>query len=504
MNPDLAQLLAELQAELAKPDTQWTAAGIDKVVAEETEKLGTRYPNLFALRMAVESGEDKRQAEGLTRVADRGALANTAGMAAHAGTFGMLDNLMRALGQDEAAEGWNEAVSENREFAPGASLAAEAMGGSLLPLGAGASVVRNASRMVRVPAAMGAGLGAGIVGGGLFGAGDSDTEEPKTVREMLEASVPGAVTGGAIGLLTGGVAGMAGERLSRVAGRRNARVARDLVENTGLEAAPRQVQEFAERTSADIAQVRANMYAPLEKRFKEVRGPEVARVVTEVMDNPDTRPFMSKMREVQRGKYPSFTELQDLERKLQKAGRPEAEALRDAMRTDIPGFEAADEAYAAAVAPRNAFEVGLGQKLDGSAGAPRLRGRVYKSDTANQLAGSLRRIPDEFREPFLTGVVHRDVTTLLSQDDPGMLKVWLQVPGAKQSGWQAEFAPEAERILEQYFPSPDKYQAFRDILAKERSGAKIREAFHKLAIAGALASGGAVGATLVGGRTIGN
>lgn len=479
MNEELIRLAADAIEKGADPG---------EVYARMVE-MGA-FPNAFAARMAVESHQDASRAELLERVADRGAVANVAGLAANAATFGLLDDVLELFGADEAAESFRTGVREAREADPTAAFITEAAAGSLVPAFGALRVTRGATPLARALARVGAASGGGAAAGGLFGFGEAEGE----LSTRLAAGTEGAVFGGLIGGLTGGAlsaAGTASRRLGELGrrafgGGRAQRVARELVERTGLPALPDDVRAIAERSDQLVQNVRARHFRPLERRFQRVETPEIAQVLREIREHPDALTVLRRVsREVAQGqRAPSFRELQELQQLLQDAGRPEAGTLTNAMTREIPGFAQANAAYRRVIGPREALEVGLGFRLDGRSRTPTIRGRAFRTNTALQLERTLQSIPPELQRPFLIGRLHREVQRLQTGNGGRTLRALL------------EMAPEAERLFSQFFPTPEAFAEFRRVLQTERSSERIAAAFRRYARPALVGGGLLTGAAL--------
>ena len=329
---------------------------VDSQVAELTQ-----FPNLFALRMAVEGHQDAATAETANRITERGhsATSDFARMLTQGATFGFADEIVGAVAGPEARDASRARVADLREVHPGASLASEVAGGFLLP-GAGArTAVATGGRTARA-------VGRGAAVGGLLGAAGAGTyavgEAEGTAPERLQEAKAPAAFGGLLGAVTGGAGAGLGSVVRRGAASRGDRVGaqlRGLAETGGGIAARRG------RVAGVREAVRRSIYRPLERQHTAVEDEAVNAVLDQIATDTSTRGVLRKLGLVEprapkappgqgplppaRTRAPSFADLDTARRELVEKGRRGnivAEGLAEEL--DAAMADAFGESYARA------------------------------------------------------------------------------------------------------------------------------------------------------------
>lgn len=516
MDPTLIDYLHAASTALQRGASQ---ADVDRII-----KQNTGLENLNALKLAVSTEGQSGQAEArdLAEVADRGALVNTAGGAANMGSFGLVDDLLGALGADQAGASFKSGIQQNRRVAPGASMAAEGIGGVAGPgLAMGAALSKLPAAvygmrswpMVRMGLASAAGGAAGAAEGALFGFGEAEGPLPERAREAVGPSLVGGFAGGMLGA-GGEAARLAGPPIKSMFRRRGPHIAREMVDRTNLGPGINPIKADIDR---QLTEVQETYFKPLDAQFEEVTDLPIVEFFRRMAEEPQTR---SQMRSVLPAEIVetfrtgfgdaasapipkfSFSNVQDLRTRLRgdRAGRFDAEA------SELSGLM--DEAFGEqfqqgnrewARVQRRADAVSLGERAGQNFGHGPYAEKLGPVNTAERLQRALAEMPPEVHQDFLTAHMHTNYIVPLNSGDGGKIKDLFQA--IPEGG-----APEIEATLRSYFQTSTgavdeaAYRQFREMLRTERSGARIASAFKKLApLAAGFGIGGYLGVRAAGG-----
>jgi hypothetical protein len=480
MNPEEALRLAR-EAIAAGESPEY----VDQQIAQLTD-----YPNIFALRMAVESAADFVESQELAEIGDhpiRAAL----GAAGQGLSFNFLDDIVGAA-SPRTGRRMERAQDLREEHAPAATAAAGLAGAMALPAGVGTGAARMTPGAVRgaVTGAARGGLFGGI-GGAAAGAGAAD---PGERLEGAAAAAPyGAGAGAALGAPMGLIGGILGSR----AGRAN-RVGRGMREGTGLEGSRPALKSKIE---AEKLRVQEEFYRPIQEQFSAIDDPRVHQFLQDVGTDPVLRtkvprPFRPGQTGIRSGpgrrtgvlvrgsaEQPSFQDLQDIRASLRKSGREgsaRADELTEIME-DMVGepLREADRAWARVSAQDRAFDSGWSLAQNHSADLiAENRGRL-------RLAGE--------REAFNEGVLSRIIVELRQGNNAEVATLKRFITGDEPRAKLAAMFPGGE--------SGTAFQSLLRMMRREASNADIA-AFFNSSVKGAgigLAAGGAVGFLTTGG-----
>jgi len=258
MDPE--KVLAEIQAMVA--EGLINEAQANELVAESTDK-----PNLFALRMSVESAFDAQEAEELAEIGEN-PVKNFAGAALQGATFGFADELVSAAGFEHLGQNMRENQEIREERAPGATALAELAGGLALPgipAAGAARLTPGATRGALRGAARGGLFGA--VGGAASGAGFADE------GERGEAALRGAQFGAGAGVVLGAPMGALGGLFGSASGR-GARVADRIVQGADVESGS--LLAAKGRVAAEKTRIQEELYRPLSQAHAVIDDPGVS------------------------------------------------------------------------------------------------------------------------------------------------------------------------------------------------------------------------------------
>jgi hypothetical protein len=456
MDPELKRLLTEARAAL---------------------KRGVAREDVDAHWAKVTNGVFKSHQEVEDAIPGHGA-ADFGRMAVHGVTLG-LDEPIAGFIQKLRGRKDNPVKEERKRIVeehPIASRVAEGVGASLLPLGGAASMLARYG----IPAAAATGAGLGAASAGIPAALEA---EGSPGERLKAAGLPTAI-GGALGLLGGAVAVPAADAAPSMRGAtRPGRVAAALTHGTGFK---RQINKAIAEAEANIKQVRAEQYVPLEKLHKVVDVPEIRALVV----GPLADEMKTVAPQVAKGRAPSFTQLQGLQSRYRglikaagKAGRSDLVQeynqklgmLTEATEKALPGVREANAAYAEASAIRRGLSEG--RKLaKGGASADDIA-RVAESYTSPASKSALRR-----------GMVYQHLVALQKKDK-----------GSGEALARFVFAgPEGKESMRMLFEAgqagDEKFGQFLNILRVERRADRLAKVL--IALGGFATTGTAVGATM--------
>lgn len=351
------------------------AAGADPAAVNARIKERTRYPNVFALRMAIESSVHAQEAEELTEIAEH-PVRSAMGSALQGASFGGVDEL---VGSSRAGRNRGRTMARAQEaretYAPGADLAAQ-IAGAVVPIGG--PMARAATQPVRGLMSGGMrgavrGAATGAAGGAAAGVGFAEE------GERLEAGKTGATVGAAAGTVLGAGGGAIGGLLGAARGR-GGRVAREMGELSGLGTSRLAAKA---RLEAEKQSVRATHYQPLEQQFAQIVDLPVDQFLRDLGTDPNLSAVVPRSirQEIRRANQAggrsmpilptSFQDLQELRNALRsrafardgsiadREALARADELTELMQ-DVagPALEEADRAWARVSANERALERG--------------------------------------------------------------------------------------------------------------------------------------------------
>jgi hypothetical protein len=476
MDPNEALRLAR-EALAAGEDPQY----VDSIVAEMTD-----YPNIFALRMAVESAEDLVASQEMAEVGEH-PVRSALGAAGQGLSFGFMDEIVGAA-SPRTGDRMRRAQGLRQEHAPGATAAAGMAGAMLLP----AAPALGAARM-----APGAARGAltGAARGGLFGgiggaAAGAGAAEPGERLEAAAASAPyGAAAGAALGAPAGLLGGVLGSRAAR-----GERVGSRMRELSGLEGSR---PASKAKIEAEKLRVQDTFYRPIQEQFEAIDDPRVSQFLQDLGTDPvlrtkvprQFRPGQTGIRSgpgrrtgvLVRGSsnQPSFQDLQDLRGSLRKAGREgqgRADELTEIME-DMVGepLREADRAWARVSSQDRAFDKGWSM-FD------------READLVAENRARLRSAPE--RDFFNEGMLSR-ITAQLGARDEGAVDLLTKYMDAGE---------DTRRKVAALFPGGESgvpFQTLQQMIKRESRNADIAAFFSSSIKSAAIGvTGGAVGASL--------
>jgi hypothetical protein len=435
----------------------------------------TGYPNLFALRMSIESAQDFQAAEEMKEIGEH-PVRNFMGAAAQGASFGWADELIGALGFEGTARKMDRAQDLREEHAPGANAAAMMAGGLMLPGIPAAGAARMAPGATR-------GLLAGAARGGLYGGlagaatGAGLAEDGSRLEGAATGAGYGAAGGAVVGAPFGALGGVMASRTGR--GSRVAGAMRELSDLSGTRAEP------LGRIRADKQFVQESLYGPLQQAHPAVTDRRVLDFMTRIEDDGTFRADIPRRlrgnQATSRSRpVPSFEDLQDLRGSLRGRARNRAGELvdRDALARaeeldeimqDLFGepLQKADSEWARVSANQRSLESGW---------------RLYnrESEIVNE---TMRRMSPEQRDYFNEGRLAR-VVAKLEEDEAGagaLLKDYFNA------------GPEMRRRMASMFPGGEEGTAFQTLQNMMRSEAR-NEAIAQFF--GSSVKGAAVGAAV--------
>lgn len=326
MNPE--EVLAQAQAALQRGD--YSPAEVDAIVGANTD-----YPNLFALRMAVESAEHFVEAEEMREIGEH-PVRSALGSIAQALSFGAVDDIVAAAQAGRQMGGRMERAQEARErHAPGADIASQ-VAASLLPIGglfsATTRFTPGAMRGMLRGSATGAATGA--LGGGTTGY--FMAPQDATPEERAAAARSGAMFGAGGGAILGAPMGFIGGVYGSNVGR-GVRVGEKIVNTAQRPRAHIGLHGISHEIDDLKREVQKDFYQPLQQANKVVDHPAIEAAVFDVAADPSFRTVVlpRRLRAGQtrtggsprgtRGTLirrsaalPSFEDLQDIRNKLRK------------------------------------------------------------------------------------------------------------------------------------------------------------------------------------------
>jgi len=231
MDPN-AQLLAYAEKALdgttkKKNGDAYSPAEVDAIILRDTQGA---FRNISELRQGTPEGLEEpsmgtetspEEAAAYARINERGgnAITDFAKQALHGLSFGTSDEIRGGLsaltggGYTEGRDRARQEIADNRLVNPGGSMAAEALGGMVIP-GAGGAKIGQAivgRTGQRALGAIGGGAAAGALGGGVYGAGEAEGG----LAERATGAAVGAATGGVVGGVMGGGGALLGRVLER-------------------------------------------------------------------------------------------------------------------------------------------------------------------------------------------------------------------------------------------------------------------------------------------------
>jgi hypothetical protein len=460
---DPQEVLRQAREALARGD--YTAEEVDRVVAENTE-----FPNIFALRMAVEAEQDFTPAQ--RRLNERGgsAAGDFGRMGLKGLMFGFDDEVLGLLAGTEARDRSRQITNDLREANPGAALASEIAGGFLFPA-AGARVAAQGGTTMGRAAVRGAAVGgaAGAVSAGLFGAGDSDAE---TTQERLDAAKTPSLFGGVGGAVTGGAGGAVGQALARGTRGRGGRVADELGELTGLDPDINRAYRAADER---IGAVRARFYQPLERQFRQVDDVAINDFITELGQHPDTRSIVRRVtsdllepsrRNPGPRRPPSFTEVQEIRTRLSAAGRNDDAAVLTSLMEDAfgDGLREADAAYGMAREVQRQLEAGYRLGTASSSRVDRARGMIQRRIARGTSDSQALRAFDQGRLARIDEALRQR-----NRDAVGLLRRYMDA------------GEETQARLRSLFPDEGSFDQFMRVLNTESNRDRVLQVYAALA-----------------------
>lgn len=487
MNPE--EVLAVIQEMMASGEL--TEGAANTLASENTE-----YPNLFALRMAVESSFDAQAADEYNEIADR-PVGNFLGAAAQGATFGLADEAVEAVGFEHLGKGMRRAQNIREERAPGATALSEVAGGFMLPgiPAAGAALGPRSAPLARSAlrgAARGGLVGgtAGAAGGAVAGAGFADE------GERMQGAQGGAIGGGTAGALLGIPGGFLGGLFGSAAGR-GGRVAREMLELSSQPDASLLASKG--RIAVGKSEVQQKFYRPLQEAHQSVDDPAVMGFLQNLSTNPNLRSLVPRQFRagstgirsgpgrrtgtLVRGSsvQPSFEDLQDLRHSLRGRAYDRAGDVADrealaAMKelTEVmgdafgPALREADEAWGQLSAQERAVD----------------KGWDFYNKPAEKIQETRDALTPDQMDYFDQGRLARITAELnvRNRDAVGLLQQYLDA------------GPETFARVRDLFPEDGiAFTQFQRMLKTERNTARIADFFNSTVKSGAIgASGGAI------------
>ena len=487
MNPE--EILAEIQAMQAEGLINENDANI--LAAENSD-----YPNMFALRMAVESSFDFQEAEESMEIAEH-PVRNFIGAAAQGATFGFADELV-GLANEDLGESMGRAQEIRRERAPGATALSEIAGALALPGIPGAAAGRVAPGATR-GALRGAARGGlfGTASGAAAGAGFADE------GERLQGAATGAAFGGVGGAVLGAPAGAIGGLFGSAAGR-GGRIADSMLELSGNPSLDLLSAKGA--VAVEKARIQQTLYQPLSAANESVSDPAIMGFLRNTSTNLNLkslipRQFRAGSTGIRSGPgrrtgvlirgaaaEPSFEDLQTIRQSLRNRAYDQAgdindrealaaadeltELMQDAMG---PELAAADAAWSAASANERAIDKGWTMFNDLSPKVEETRNALTPAQREAFDQGRLSRISAELR--------------VRNKGAVGLLQQYLDA------------GTDTRAQVGSLFPGGVNGTAFaqlENMLASEASTARIADFFNSVVTSGAIgATGGAISGGLI-------
>lgn len=478
MDPDLLHILHGASNSLQRGTPPET---VDLNIRRMTGLAG-----MTELKLAVSAQGQSGQAEArdLAEVADRGPLVNTAGGVVHGASFGLVDELLNSLGMNQAGAAMKSGIEQNRQYAPGASMASE-MGGALAGPGVAMLAPLKAGSTAARVGLMGA---TGAAEGALFGFGEAEGPMSERARAAVGPAVLGGAAAGTLGV-GGEVLRRVGPPIKRMFGQRAPRVAGEMMERADLGPGINPVKADIDR---QLTEVQETYFKPLDAQFEEVTDLPIMEFFRRMAEDPTTRgqmrsvlpseiveTFRAGLDDAASAPIPkfSFSNVQALRTRLRgdRAGRFDAEASELSGLMDEAfgeNFRVGNREYARV--QRRADAVSLGERTDQNFGFGPYAEKLGPVNTAERLQHALQQMPPEVHQDFLTAHMHTNYIVPLNRGGASKLQELFRV--IPEGG-----APEIEAALRAYFPDDAAYQEFRQVLKTERSAQRIASAFKKLA-----------------------
>lgn len=395
---DFEELLRKAKAALAAGHSE---AEVDAAIQKAS---GGQYAGIRELaklqqaQLADQAATAGQETAQIQRVADRSAVSNFLRAMGQGASFGFADELTGlmagmipgGMNREEATAASRQRMEDLRTVAPGATLMGEIAGAAIVPVGLLGQAVRG---RILAPTVMGA------VGGGAFGAGESEGG----VLERLPATAVGAGLGAAGGAFLGGIfAGL--PALSRIIklklepGRAGEELSKRLIQRVGQ--GETTLTALIEKSKGRLSEISNTLFKPLEKQYRAVDDPLVQRVLRRLLDDERTssvvrRALPGKVQAYVRGaegRAPSFTELQKVRRALGN------EITRSKPTKTYPGDPNRMEVFSEA---QDLFTGAVDRKIPAFAEARSQYGRVIAADKAIDQAHKLRNAPVDVIEDAL-------------------------------------------------------------------------------------------------------
>ncbi len=485
-----------LQEAIAAIQQGASADMVDQRIAEATD-----YPNLFALRMAVESSFDAQAAEELAEIGDA-PVRNFLGAAAQGATFGFADEIVEAVGFEQTARNMRRAQEIREERAPGATAISELAGSFVLPgLPAGAAALGPRAMPISRAALRGAARGGlfggatGAAGGALAGAGAADP------GERLAGAQVGGIAGGTAGAILGLPMGAFGGLFGAAAGR-GSRVGREMVNlSTQPDAS---LLASKGRIAVEKANVQNTLYRPLQEAHEVVDDPAVMAFLQNTSTNPNLRTLVprqfragtTRIRSgpgratgtLVRGSAipPSFQDLQGLRSTLR--GRAYDRAGDVADREALAAMDELTEVMQDAFGPRLAEADAAWARLSAQERAVDKGWTLYNTSSEKIEEARQALTPDQL-DSFDQGRLAHIVSELnvRNRDAVGLLQQYMDA------------GPETLARVRNLFPDDGiAFDQFQRMLKRERSVARVADFFNSTIKSGAIgATGGAITGGLV-------
>lgn len=387
-------------------------------------------------------------------------------MALQSASFGFADNIVGKILGEGAGEASRERVAQIRHDYPKQAFASEVVGAipsMLIPVGAGVQGARAGAGLLNIA---GRGAAVGLLEGQLQGMGDADEQE--TVAGRAKEALPQA---GLSGLLGGALAAIPGATnvVGRWTSQRGTRIAAgarrtSMVMNT--------LRRASDEATQAIEKARADFYKPLEQQFAQVTDPDIMQIVT----SDEVQRYLPRGLRSNPRRPPSLEELQTLRTRLKRVDREGLyQQLDDAMQNGIPGLQQADAAYRRAMQMRTAIT----------------SGRKLWNSSADDITSALEQLPPDAHMKFREGMMH-EVTSRLRRRDTEAVSVLKEM---------MDMGPESVDRISQLFEGGAQGPAFREfqaVIGRERSAARVADAFNRLAKVGAVV--GVVGGAVTGNR----
>lgn len=475
-------------------------APIEQVNAFIKEESGRRgiaggrgYPNVFALRMAMESSQHQQEAEEMQQIGEHPIRSAVGSMSQGIPIIGpWLDEIVGATSAGrQVGPAMGRAQAARSEHAPGADLASQFAGGLLTAGMPAANIATRPVTGVMSGAVRGAARGGlvGAAGGAAAGAGFA--EEGERVEGAVRGAKAGGVVGGVLGAPMGAVGGLFGS-----ASGRGARIADEIYNMTGLQRRP----EAITRLAAEKAEVQTTFYRPLQQKFAQVQDLPIERFLEDLGTDRNLRTVVPpKTRDLIRRNaashgrsqpmvQPSFEDLQDLRNALRARAYDRAgdvadrealarmEELTELMQDAIgPELEAADAAWASVSGRERAMERGW---------------QMYNKE-ADLIDEAREAMSPEQLEFFDSGRLAR-ITAKMGERDRGAVGLLTQYMDA---------GPDTERRVASLFPGGlegGQYANFKHLIRSEATKAAIIDFFNSTVKSAAIgATGGAIAGGLM-------